>query len=148
MHCCFARCNKFLAPSSLIPKAAAMAACQDKVLTKRILEAARLPTPAWSEAPHWRGIDQGRSRWLPDGSALAYIDQARDGSYGVYVQEFAPGADTYARRRRLGAPEPDLAAESLGISPDGAFITISYREQLFDLLLADGVPDIPVRSQP
>ena len=25
-NCCFARCNKFLAPSSLIPKAAAMAA--------------------------------------------------------------------------------------------------------------------------
>jgi len=94
------------------------------------------------------GIDQGRSRWLRDGSALAYIDQARDGSYGVYVQEFAPGADTYARRRRLGALEPDLAAESLGISPDGAFITVSYREQLFDLMLADGVPDIPGRSQP
>ena len=43
-------------------EAAAMAACQDKVLTKRILEAARLPTPAWSEAPLWRGIDQGR--WI------------------------------------------------------------------------------------
>lgn len=42
--------------------AAAMAACGDKILTKRILEAARLPTPAWSEAPHWRGIDQGR--WI------------------------------------------------------------------------------------
>ena len=42
--------------------AAAMAACGDKVLTKRILEAARLPTAAWSEAPHWRGIDQGR--WI------------------------------------------------------------------------------------
>ena len=42
--------------------AAAMAACGDKVLTKRMLEAAGLPTPAWSEAPHWRGIDEGR--WI------------------------------------------------------------------------------------
>ena len=41
---------------------ASMAACTDKVLTKRILDAAGLPTPAWSEAPHWRGIDQGR--WI------------------------------------------------------------------------------------
>jgi len=92
------------------------------------------------------GIDQGRSRWLPDGRSLAYIDQARDGSYGVYVQEFAPGADTYARRRRLGALEPDLAAESLGISPDGAFVAVSYREQLFDLMLAEGVPGVPGRT--
>ena len=42
--------------------AAAMSVCTDKVLTKRFLEAAGLPTPAWSEAPHWRGIDQGR--WI------------------------------------------------------------------------------------
>jgi D-alanine-D-alanine ligase len=42
--------------------AATMTACGDKILTKRILEAARLPTPAWSEAPHWRGLDQGR--WI------------------------------------------------------------------------------------
>jgi D-alanine-D-alanine ligase len=42
--------------------AAAMAACGDKVLTKRMLDAAGLPTPAWSEAPHWRGIDEGR--WI------------------------------------------------------------------------------------
>ena len=41
---------------------AAMAACGDKVLTKRMLEAARLPTPAWSEAPHWHGIDE--RRWI------------------------------------------------------------------------------------
>jgi Tol biopolymer transport system component len=94
------------------------------------------------------GIDQGRSRWLPDGRALAYIDQARDGSYAVYVQDFAPGADTYARRRRLAALEPDLSAESLGISPDGGFVTISYREQLFDLMLAEGIPDVSARSQP
>jgi D-alanine-D-alanine ligase len=41
---------------------AAMAMCDDKILTKRLLEAGRLPTPAWSEPPHWRGIDQ--DRWI------------------------------------------------------------------------------------
>jgi D-alanine-D-alanine ligase len=39
-----------------------MAMCDDKILTKRLLEAGRLPTPAWSEPPHWRGIDQ--DRWI------------------------------------------------------------------------------------
>ena len=41
---------------------AAMSVCDDKILTKRMLEAAGLPTPAWSEAPHWRGIDE--DRWI------------------------------------------------------------------------------------
>src|SRR5882672_10212968 len=38
--------------------AAPMAACSDKVLAKRILRSAKLPTPAWSEAPHWRGLSE------------------------------------------------------------------------------------------
>lgn len=41
---------------------AAMSVCDDKILTKRMLKAAGLPTPAWSEPPHWRGIDE--DRWI------------------------------------------------------------------------------------
>jgi len=40
----------------------AIATCGDKVLSKRILFGAGLPTPAWSEPPHWRGIAEGR--WI------------------------------------------------------------------------------------
>ena len=42
--------------------AAAIVLSGDKVLSKRILAAAGLPTPAWSEPPHWRGIAEGR--WI------------------------------------------------------------------------------------
>jgi len=42
--------------------AAPIAACADKVLSKRILRGAKLPTPAWSEPPHWKGI--GKGRWI------------------------------------------------------------------------------------
>src|SRR5262252_2317917 len=42
--------------------AAAMTACNDKVLTKRMLESANLPTPVWSEPPNWQGI--GKDRWI------------------------------------------------------------------------------------
>jgi D-alanine-D-alanine ligase len=42
--------------------AAPMAACGDKRFAKRILKGAKLPTPVSSEAPHWRGIREGR--WI------------------------------------------------------------------------------------
>jgi D-alanine-D-alanine ligase len=42
--------------------AATMASCSDKVLAKRLLDRAGLPTPPWSEPPHWSGI--GSERWI------------------------------------------------------------------------------------
>lgn len=42
--------------------AAPMSACSDKVLAKRLLSRATLPTPVWSEPPHWSGIDN--DRWI------------------------------------------------------------------------------------
>ena len=41
---------------------AAMAASGDKVLAKRVLRGARIPTPDWSEPPDWRGLGEGR--WI------------------------------------------------------------------------------------
>jgi D-alanine-D-alanine ligase len=41
---------------------AAIAVCSDKVLSKRMLKGAGLPTPAWSEPPHWPDIKSGR--WI------------------------------------------------------------------------------------
>jgi D-alanine-D-alanine ligase len=43
-------------------EAAAIAVCGDKVLSKRLLKGAGLPTPDWSEPPHWQGIGEGR--WI------------------------------------------------------------------------------------
>lgn len=101
--------------------------------------------PPWN---HGADIDQGRCRWLPDGRALAYIGQERDGRFVVYIQKFSPGADTISSRRRLAALELDRVAESLGVSPDGAYLTVSFREQLFDLMLAEGVHGLEQARRP
>jgi eukaryotic-like serine/threonine-protein kinase len=98
-----------------------------------------IPLPPWS---FWIGgsdLDQGRCRWLPDGRALAFILREPRGSYGVYRQDFVPGVDTSRTRRRLSPDEPGQDAESLGVSPDGSSLTVSFREQLFDLMLAEGI---------
>jgi Tol biopolymer transport system component len=79
-------------------------------------------------------IDQGRCRWLPDGSGLAYIVRDR-GGFAVHVLPLAGDAAT----RRLADLGPDLHAESLGLSPDGTLLAVSFREELNDLMLAESV---------
>jgi Tol biopolymer transport system component len=89
-----------------------------------------------------RGVDEGRCRWLPDGRGLVYVDRARGSGYAVYLQEFGPGGEARGGRRRLTDIDPDLDAESLGISRDGARLTISFREQLHNLMLAEDIPGL------
>jgi D-alanine-D-alanine ligase len=103
--------------------AAAMAACGDKVLTKRLLKGAKFPTPAWSEAPHWRGINDGRwivksisedaSLGLDDGAvvsgreAVAARAQASAARYGGrwFAEEYIEGREfNVALLERQGAP--------------------------------------------
>jgi Tol biopolymer transport system component len=108
-----------------------------------------IPLPPWAFWIGGTGIDQGRCRWRPDGRALAFILRDPHGTYAVYQQDFSPGIDTSRTRRRLTAGEPDLDAESLGFSPDGSSLTVSFREQSFDLMLADGIAGIEgVRRAP
>jgi D-alanine-D-alanine ligase len=42
--------------------ASPIAACGDKIFAKKVLQAAGLPTPQWSEPPAWRDI--GDARWI------------------------------------------------------------------------------------
>jgi Tol biopolymer transport system component len=93
-----------------------------------------IPLPAWNTGG---GIDQGRSRWLPDGRGLVYV--VRDGvSYGIFAQDFAPG-DEPGPPRRVAWLGPDLDAESMGVTPDGKALVVSFRERLEDLILADDI---------
>ena len=62
------------------------------------------------------------------------------------MQKFEPGADTRGGRRRVTNLAPDLNAESLAISPDGAFLTVAIQEQRFDLMLAENVPGLKGRA--
>src|SRR5262245_14748313 len=90
-------------------------------------------------------IDHGRCRWLPDGHALAYISRDSSGPYGVYVQEFVPGVDSRARRRRVTGLEPELDAESLAVSPDGSLLAVAFQEERFDLMLLENLAGLPAR---
>jgi serine/threonine protein kinase len=90
----------------------------------------------------------GRARWMPSGRAIAFVGQNDKGVNGIYVQDFVPGAETSASRRELGGFDPDVATETLGISPDGSHITISTWELVSSIMIADRVPRIATYLKP
>jgi Tol biopolymer transport system component len=90
----------------------------------------------------------GRSRFMPDGKAIAFLGQDEKGTNGIFVQDFVPGQDTSRTRRPLGGFDPEMIAESFGISPDGSRMTVAAWEPMFSTMLADHVPDItPARTR-
>ena len=72
----------------------------------------------------------GRTRWTPDGKAIAYIGQNESGHFGVFVQDFLPGRDTTGTRRPLAGFDAETATESFAISRDGKWLTTAGWEQL------------------
>jgi hypothetical protein len=58
------------------------------------------------------------------------------------MQDFAPGTDTTASRRRLPTGSPETELETFGISPDGKRIALSKIAFRTAILLAEGVPGI------
>ena len=92
----------------------------------------------------------GRARWMPDGRAIAFLGQNETGVNGVFVQDFAPGLDTIKTRRPLGGFDPEAAAESFGIAPDGTRLVVAGAEHILSIALAEGLPGIdpPLRPFP
>jgi Tol biopolymer transport system component len=80
----------------------------------------------------------GRARWLADGR-IAFLGQDEKGANGVFVQDFAPGRDTRATRRKLAGFDPEVDAETFGVSPDGSRVAIAGREMVSSLVLLEGV---------
>ena len=95
-------------------------------------------------------LSLGRPRWLTDGSAIAFVGQDESGAIGIYAQDFVPGRDTSATRRPVAGFDPDVAAESFGIAPDGSRLVIAGWVQLFSLREAEGIPGLlaPPRGRP
>ena len=90
----------------------------------------------------------GRTRWMPDGKAIAYIGQNESGHYGVYVQDFIPGRDTTGSRRPLAGFDADTATESFAFSRDGKWLTTAGWEQLSSVMIAEGVGGVtPARRR-
>jgi Tol biopolymer transport system component len=86
----------------------------------------------------------GRARWMPDGRSIAFVGQDEAGASGVFVQDFAPGRNTNASRRKLAGFEPEVAAESFGISPDAKHLALAGWVQLFSLMEGDGLAGLLV----
>ena len=84
-------------------------------------------------------VTLGRARWMPDGKAIAFVGQDEGGASGVYVQDFEPGRDTVETRRKLAGFDPDVAAESFGMAPDGSRLALAGWVQLFSLMEGEGL---------
>jgi Tol biopolymer transport system component len=83
-----------------------------------------------------------RARWLPDGRAIAFVGADEEGVQGIFAQDFVPGADTSATRRKLGGFDPERLAESFGISRDGRRLIVAAFEQTSNLMAAEHVPGV------
>ncbi|MHC4093931.1 MAG: TolB family protein, partial [Planctomycetota bacterium] len=102
-----------------------------------------IEVPAPLRAP---GIILGRVRWLPDGSAIAYVGLDERNRTGVFAQDFVPAGGTEQTRRPLAGFSPEFITESFGVAPDGKQIILSGIRRSFRLMLAEGVEGIePVR---
>jgi Tol biopolymer transport system component len=102
-------------------------------------------TPFEIAFPRWSPrttIDQGRCRWLPDGKGLVYVGREANGRYGAYLQAIGADMRAMGAPRRLAGLDPDLDVESLAVAPDARHVVVSFREQMFDLMLADGLHDV------
>jgi Tol biopolymer transport system component len=92
----------------------------------------------------------GRARWMPGGRAIAFVGQDETGLNGVFVQDFVSGQDTSRTRRPLGGFDPEAAAESFGIAPDGLRFVVAGSEQILSIAIAEGLTgiDSPLRGPP
>jgi eukaryotic-like serine/threonine-protein kinase len=107
--------------------------------TTGVLRAVRLTDgePVFETTFPYRGLNDGRPRWLPDGTVFAFIARDEAGRAGVFVQPFTPGRDSTAERRPLAGFDAIAATESFGFSPDGRRLALSTVEEGSYLLVAE-----------
>lgn len=84
----------------------------------------------------------GKAKWMPGGSAIAYIGEGEDGTSGVYSQPFSPGSDSGAARSKLSSFDSRRAVQSFAVSPDGARLIIASWELGSGLVQALNVPGV------
>jgi serine/threonine protein kinase len=84
----------------------------------------------------------GRMRWMPDGKSIVFVDEDKNGKWGLFAQDFIPGKDTSSSRISIGGFEIDRKIDTFTISPDGSRIVLAEVEVLSSLILAQGIPGI------
>jgi len=89
----------------------------------------------------------GRSRFMPDGSAVAYLEDAGDGRIAVVKRPLATWRTGEGRVDTLFSGA-DKTIESFGFSPDGKRAAVSVVDWLSGLTIAEGVRGIVPPRRP
>jgi TolB protein len=96
-----------------------------------------------------RDLTGTRARWMPDSRKIVFLHQDENGRSGLFIQDFVPGKNTAASRRKLAGFDPVRDTESFGISADGSQITLAQIEWGGAILQVDGVSGIePAQARP
>jgi Tol biopolymer transport system component len=90
----------------------------------------------------------GRTRWLADGKAFAYLGVDDRKRSGIYVQDYDPDGNTEGTRRALAGFSDDFAVESFALTRDGRYVTMSTKTTEQSIQIAKGVPEVePVAAK-
>jgi Tol biopolymer transport system component len=100
-----------------------------------------LPHPAELRVTPYGAATTGRSRWLPDGSAIVYLGLDMNGHYMLLKRPLEAWRSGAGHTDTLVAASTEIP-ESFGVSPDGRMITASVLEFLSGLTVAERVRGI------
>ncbi|MEO8379568.1 MAG: protein kinase [Acidobacteriota bacterium] len=85
------------------------------------------------------GTTSVRAHWIGTTHTLAFRAADAGGRITLFAQDVVPMTDTIATRRQLIPADPDSAAESFAISPDGQRAVLSIIDEASGLMIAEGV---------
>jgi eukaryotic-like serine/threonine-protein kinase len=78
-----------------------------------------------------------RPRWLGAAHTIVFINEDAQQRSGLFAQDFVPGSDTSATRRKLAGFDRDTTIETFALSPDGTRAVVSVLEPSSGLMVAD-----------
>jgi eukaryotic-like serine/threonine-protein kinase len=93
-------------------------------------------------AQGFAGIVTVRARWIGATHTIAFRARDADGTISLYAQDFQPGVDTTATRRKLLSTDADAVLETFAISPDGKRAVLAIVDEASGLMMAEGVEGI------
>ena len=112
-----------------------------RIRVARVSDGSHTPFQVEVRAPF--GASIGRTRWTPDGKAIAFIAPDERGHLGIYTQAFDPLRNLPESRRPLAGFDRDDPAESFGFARDGSAMTVSVVDQVSGIMVVDGAVGRP-----
>jgi Tol biopolymer transport system component len=97
-----------------------------------------LPHPVELRVTNPGTATTGRSRWMPDGSAVVYLGLDTNGRFALVKRPLEAWRTGVGHADTLFAGSSDIT-ETFGISPDGREVVASVLEYLSGLTVAEGI---------